>query len=150
MPVIVLGILLLLVVGVTGTLFLTPVGAILPGKRATSTPGTNRGGQSTSTPGAQASPENTRSTSTPGSSYQTLPAVQTSCPATNTARPAVMPALTLGHDPTIIYIVNEGTASAPTFGTVKAYNTVTQQKTELAKNKRKSSVRWALSPYNQQ
>jgi hypothetical protein len=41
---------------------------------------------------------------------------------------------TPGHDPTIVYLVNESdSAGNPTFGTVKLYDTVSSKKTELAK-----------------
>jgi hypothetical protein len=39
----------------------------------------------------------------------------------------------LGQDPTIVYIVNEGTSSAPTFGTIKSYDTSTGAKVEINK-----------------
>lgn len=63
----------------------------------------------------------------------TSPATQTSCPATGTARPAIMPPLRSGSTAALIYTVNEGTESAPTFGTVKRYNVATGAKIEIIK-----------------
>jgi hypothetical protein len=61
------------------------------------------------------------------------PAISTSCPSPGTARAAVMPPMTLGTHPTIVYIVNEGTISHPTFGTLKRYDVVTGGKVEIVK-----------------
>jgi len=61
------------------------------------------------------------------------PAISTSCPSPGTARAAVMPSMTLGTHPTIVYIVNEGTSSHPTFGTLKRYDVVTGAKVEVVK-----------------
>jgi len=66
--------------------------------------------------------------SSPGS-----PAIATSCPSPGTARAAVMPSMTLGTHPTIVYIVNEGTPSQPTFGTLKRYDVLTGGKVEIVK-----------------
>jgi hypothetical protein len=41
--------------------------------------------------------------------------------------------MTLGTHPTIVYIVNEGTPSQPTFGTLKRYDVVTGSKVEIVK-----------------
>lgn len=57
----------------------------------------------------------------------------TTCPATGNAHAAIMPSYTPGNDPNIIYVVNEGTTSAPTFGTVKRHDTVTGKSTEIIK-----------------
>lgn len=62
-----------------------------------------------------------------------LPAISTSCPAPGTARAAVMPSLTLGTHPNIVYIVNEGTQASPTAGTLKRYDIVTGGKVEIVK-----------------
>jgi eukaryotic-like serine/threonine-protein kinase len=61
------------------------------------------------------------------------PAISTSCPSPGTARAAVMPSMTLGTHPTIVYIVNEGTPSQPTFGTLKRYDVLTGGKVEIVK-----------------
>jgi hypothetical protein len=61
------------------------------------------------------------------------PAISTSCPASGTARAAYMPSMTQGSHPTIVYIVNEGTYSQPTFGTLKRYDVVTGGKVEIIK-----------------
>jgi eukaryotic-like serine/threonine-protein kinase len=133
-PIVVLVILLLLLLGLVGTLFFTPVGAGLLGKnQSTPTPG---GAQTT--PGRQTvvaqTPQGGAGKSTPAVSTKPVPSTQTSCPASGTARAAVTAPLALGNHPTIVYIVNEGPPDAPTAGTVKIYDTVTQNKIELAKN----------------
>jgi hypothetical protein len=61
------------------------------------------------------------------------PAISTSCPSPGTARAAVMPPMTLGTHPTIVYIVNEGTSFPATFGTLKRYDVVTGGKVEIVK-----------------
>ncbi len=57
----------------------------------------------------------------------------TTCPAAGTARAAILPSFTPGNDANVVYIVNEGTASAPTFGTVKRHDIVTGSSTEIIK-----------------
>lgn len=57
----------------------------------------------------------------------------TNCPTAGTARPAVMPTYTPGNHPNIIYVVNEGTINAPTFGTVKRHDIITGNSTEIIK-----------------
>ena len=69
---------------------------------------------------------------TPGSA-PTLPPLLTSCPSAGTARAAVMPPLALGNHQNIVYIVNEGQANIPTFGTLKRYDVPTGAKTEIVK-----------------
>ncbi len=71
------------------------------------------------------------SSSTP--SHTLRPAISTSCPAAGTANIASMPAMTLGTHPSIVYIVNQGTSSLPTFGTLKRYDVVTGAKVEIVK-----------------
>src|SRR6266581_1841891 len=66
-------------------------------------------------------------------SHTLRPAISTSCPASGTANAASMPSMTLGTDPTIVYIVNEGTPSQPTAGTLKRYDVVTGNKVEILK-----------------
>src|SRR6202007_599555 len=80
-------------------------------------------------------------TPTPGGSV-TVTASQTAtpslpCPAAGTAHAAVMPSIPLGSDANVVYFVNEGTPGAPTFGTLKRYDTVTGQKTEIVKMAKK-------------
>ncbi len=58
---------------------------------------------------------------------------QTGCPATGTARAAVMPSLGSGNHQNIVYIVNEFQGSNPTFGTLKRYDVMTGTKTEIIK-----------------
>ena len=61
------------------------------------------------------------------------PAITTNCPSPVTANAAVMPSMTLGSHSNIVYIVNEGTPSQPTFGTLKRYDVVTGGKVEIVK-----------------
>ncbi len=111
----------------------TPLGHTLFGGQA---PGAGNNPQGTATnngvtPGVTS---NTKGGNvTPGSSTQGMPATQTSCPATGTARGFVSAPLALGNDPTIVYIVNEGPSNAPTFGTVKRYDTSTGNRVEINK-----------------
>jgi len=70
---------------------------------------------------------------TPSTNAQGMPPAQTSCPTSGTARAFVSAPLVLGNDPNIVYIVNEGTFNAPTFGTLKRYDTSTGAKTEIKK-----------------
>ena len=60
-------------------------------------------------------------------------AAATGRPATGTARAFVSASLALGRDPTVVYIVNEGPPNAPTFGTVKRYDTSSDAKVEIKK-----------------
>ncbi|MGZ3623669.1 MAG: hypothetical protein ACXWPG_11290 [Ktedonobacteraceae bacterium] len=62
-----------------------------------------------------------------------VPPTLTSCPATGTARAAIMPTLALGSHPNIVYIVNEFQTQTPTFGTLKRLDIKTGAKTEIAK-----------------
>lgn len=48
-----------------------------------------------------------------------VPATTTACPTTGTARAATLAPLALGNNQNLLYIVNEGTFTNPTFGTVK-------------------------------
>ncbi len=57
----------------------------------------------------------------------------TTCPAAGTARAAIMPTYTPGNHPNIIYVVNQGTVSTPTFGTVKRHDIITGKSTEIIK-----------------
>ena len=57
----------------------------------------------------------------------------TTCPAAGTARAAILPPFTSGNDANVVYVVNEGTASAPTFGTVKRHDVITGNSAEIIK-----------------
>lgn len=80
-----------------------------------------------SVPQAQVSASSGRTSHTFG------PAISTSCPPSGTANVAFMPSMTLGTHPTIVYIVDEGTPSQPTAGTLKRYDVVTGAKVEIVK-----------------
>ncbi|HEY1353057.1 MAG TPA: protein kinase [Ktedonobacteraceae bacterium] len=126
-PVVVLLLLLALLAGLIASLFLTPMGALLFGPQFSpahppithNTPAPIRGAHSP----------------TPGP-FQAVPQTTTDCPLADSARAAVMAPFAPGHDPTIVYLVNESdSAGNPTFGTIKMYDTVTGQKTEVAKTR---------------
>jgi serine/threonine protein kinase len=124
-PAAVLAVLLVLLVGLVASLLLTPLRTTLFGQHLATTP--------TSASRTVTVPARLGTTPTPGNT-QAMPPTSTACPADGTARPATLAALSLGHDPTIVYIVNESDARGnPTFGTIKIYNTVTGAKKELAK-----------------
>lgn len=76
---------------------------------------------------------NARSMGTSISNHNAHPTISTNCPAPGTANAAVMPSITLGTHPNIVYIVNEGTQAQPTFGTLKRYDVVTGGKVEIVK-----------------
>lgn len=134
-PVAVLVLLLVLLAGLVASLFLTPLGAKVFGSHSATT----------GTPGNATTAVTTAATTTtpvvsggspvaPGSATQPMPTTQTSCPGSGTARAAVIEPLALGHHPTIVYIVNEHDGrGAPTFGTVKIRDIVSNGKKELAK-----------------
>jgi eukaryotic-like serine/threonine-protein kinase len=130
LPIVLLAILLVLIASLVLALVATPLGHSLFGGQAQNTPQsttTNNGvtpGITTNTKGDNV---------TPGGSTQGMPATQDSCPATGSARAFVSAPLVLGNDPTIVYIVNEGSSNAPTFGTVKRYDTNTGNKVEINK-----------------
>jgi len=77
----------------------------------------------------------TSGTTQPGNGVTTapVPPTLTSCPATGTARAAIMPPLAVGNHQNIVYIVNEFQAQAPTFGTLKRLDVTTGAKTEVVK-----------------
>jgi len=62
-----------------------------------------------------------------------VPPTQTDCPTAGTARALVTAPLALGSHQNFVYQVNEGPYNAPTFGTLKRYDVVTGQKTEIVK-----------------
>jgi len=72
-------------------------------------------------------------TPTPVTTTVPMPTTQTSCPATGTARAAVLEPLALGSHKNLVYIVNEFSGSTPTFGTLKRYDVATGNKTEIVK-----------------
>ena len=60
------------------------------------------------------------------------PAISTTCPADGTARPAVMPPLTLGSHRNIVYVYNEIPPNTSTsFGHIKRYDVTTGLKTTI-------------------
>ncbi|MEO7021661.1 MAG: protein kinase [Ktedonobacteraceae bacterium] len=132
-PVVLLLLLLVLLAGLVTSLFLTPLGASLfhshnPGVAATAS-GVPTSNTNTITPVVGGG-----SPSAPGNATQPMPTTQTTCPGTGTARAAITAHLVLGQHPTIVYIVNEHNAGgAPTFGTVKTRDIVTNGKKELTK-----------------
>ncbi len=115
---------------VVAALFLTPLGAILSDFHTTFTPTLGTG---LTTPGSGTQTGRGGYPSQPGSTLQ-MGNTTTSCPTIGSARPATMGQLSTGHDPTIVYIVDETDASGnPTYGTVKLFDTVDGAKTEIAR-----------------
>jgi eukaryotic-like serine/threonine-protein kinase len=133
LPVVILVILLFVLASLVLALVVTPLGHNLFGNQA---PGAGNNPQGT-TANSGITPGTTTGTKggnvTPAPNTQGMPATSTSCPATGTARAFVSAPLVLGQDQTIVYIVNEGPANAPTFGTVKRYDTITGNKVEINK-----------------
>ena len=64
-----------------------------------------------------------------------VPPTQTNCPATGTARAAVLATLVLGNHPNIVYNVNQyqGSTPTPTFATLKRYDVTTGTSTDIVK-----------------
>ena len=88
------------------------------------------GSGGTPTPGATAS-GGTPGTSTPSQTVQ-MPPTQTSCPAADTARAAVMRPLALGHDQDLVYIYNEVPQNTTTSaGHLRRFDATTGQKTDI-------------------
>lgn len=110
-------------------LLLVACGSSTPPSTGGTTPTTSGSGTATQAPGTT-----TPGTTPPsGSTTPTVPPTQTSCPAAGTARAAVMPSLTLGNHPNLVYIVNEYQGHTATFGTLKRYDVTTGGKTEVVK-----------------
>jgi eukaryotic-like serine/threonine-protein kinase len=133
LPAVILAILLVVLTSLVLALVVTPLGHTLFGGQTTSS-GNNQQGPTTNsgiTPGVTTGTKG--GNVTPGTSTQGMPATLSSCPTTGSARAFVSAPLVLGQDPTIVYIVNEGTSNAPTFGTVKSFDTITGNKVEINK-----------------
>ena len=77
----------------------------------------------------------TSETTQPGNGVTTapVPPTLTNCPATGTARAAIMPPLAIGNHQNIVYTVNEFQGQVPTFGTLKRLDITTGAKTEIVK-----------------
>lgn len=82
---------------------------------------------------AASAPQSQVSASSISTSHTLRPTISTSCPPSGKANVAFMPSMTLGSHQTIVYIVNEGTPSQPTAGTLKRYDVVTGAKVEIVK-----------------
>lgn len=138
LPLVILAIGLVIIAGLVFSLVATPLGHNLFGSNAGQTPtaGSNAQGTQLVTKNG-ITPTVTTSTrgnnTTPGTTTQGVPQTLTSCPAAGAARAFVSAPLAPGHHPTVVYIVNEGPANAPTFGTLKRYDTITGAKTEIVK-----------------
>ncbi len=78
-----------------------------------------------------------------------MPPTQISCPPTGTARAAVTAPLVLGTHQNIVYVYNEGTQQAPTFGILKHYDVTTKQKTQIVALANTSISEAQLSPDGQ-
>src|SRR5260370_13954674 len=98
-----------------------------------SLPGSSSG-NSTPTPGVGGSNNTTPSpgNNNPGQTVP-MPQTQTDCPATNTARAAVMRPLALGSHQNLVYIYNELPHNTSTaYGHLRRYNATNGQKTDVA------------------
>src|SRR5579885_110073 len=60
------------------------------------------------------------------------PAQNTTCPANGTARAAVLPSLPAGTQASIVYIINKGSATSPTSGTLERYDVVSGKSIAIA------------------
>ena len=131
LPLAILAVLLVLLAGLALTLVTTPLGHNLFAGQAPGTggvmPSTTKGITPVVTTNAKGGG------GTPSTNTQGMLPTQTSCPTSGTARAFVSAPLVLGNDPNIVYIVNEGTFNAPTFGTLKRYDTSTGAKIEIKK-----------------
>jgi hypothetical protein len=111
-------------------ILLTACSSLPVGSGSQNTPTVGSGSQTTPTPGGS-------NISTPSSGKATpqtipMPQTQTDCPASNTARAAVMRPLVLGSHPNLVYIYNEVPKNTSTaFGHLRRYDMTTGQKTEL-------------------
>ncbi|MGH2506946.1 MAG: protein kinase domain-containing protein, partial [Ktedonobacteraceae bacterium] len=137
-PIALLMLLLILLVSFVSSLFLTPLGSQLFASHApdvTATAGnTPTATTTTITPAPYTPTVNGGNPVVPGNATQPMPTTLTTCPSIGTARAAVVAPLVLGHQPTLVYIVNEyDSTGASTFGTVKIINIATGQETELTK-----------------
>lgn len=94
--------------------------------------GNNQPGQTPVATTAQGNPNPTPTTASVPVT-QPMPATETSCPAADTARAAVMTNLVLGQHNTFVYAVNEFQSSGgiPTLGTLKRYDVATNTKTVI-------------------
>ncbi|HLX57936.1 MAG TPA: hypothetical protein VKR83_13010 [Ktedonobacteraceae bacterium] len=91
------------------------------------------GGQSIPTPGMGGSKTSTPSSgnNNPGQTMP-MPQTRTDCPATNTARAAVMRPLALGSHQNLVYIYNEVPQNTSTaYGRLRRYDAMNGQKTDI-------------------
>ena len=138
LPFAMLAILMVVLAALVLALVVTPLGHNLFGFNSGQTSNTGGNSHSTTpstangnTPGVNAGTKG--SGVTHAASTQGVPTTSTACPASGTAQAFVSAPLALGHDPTVVYIVNEGPPDAPTFGTVKRYDMSTGVKVEIKK-----------------
>ena len=108
---------------------------LMLGSACSSQPASGSGGNATPTaPSGTAGSSNNGGTpagSTPSQTVQ-MPPTQTACPATGTARAAVMRPLVLGHDQDLVYIYNEVPQNTSTaVGHLRRYDATTGQKTDI-------------------
>ena len=99
----------------------TPVGGNSQGS-------SNPGNASTVTTGT-ATTSTLHTVTTPSNPTTT---VTTTCPANGTARAAVIHSLPAGAQASIVYIINKGTASSPTAGTLERYDVVSRKSLAIA------------------
>ena len=108
---------------------------LMLGSGCSSQPASGSGGNGTPTaPSSTASSGSNGGTSAGSTPSQTvqMPPTQTACPATGTARAAVMRPLVLGHDQDLVYIYNEVPRNTSTaVGHLRRYDATTGQKTDI-------------------
>jgi hypothetical protein len=110
---------------------------LAPGNTNTLITGTQSGtpSQSVNSGGTNTSASGTQSANSSQSSVQTvpMPPTNTSCPATNTARAAVMRPLALGTHQNLVYIYNDVPQHTSTaYGRLRRYDTTSGQKIDIA------------------
>ena len=123
LPLILLALSLLIIAGLVLAFTLTPLGPLLFGPHSGPTP----------TVTASTSPSVSTTVSPGSTALAGMPPTITACPANGTGRAPVLTPLTLGNTPNLVYIVNQFQNNAPTFGTLKRYDTITTNKTEILK-----------------
>ncbi len=104
-------IILVLIASLSGVLYAQ---GHMPSPLATATP-------QTSLPTTGITPVNKGGTTPVVGNTLPVPPTQTTCPPSGQARAAITAPLVLGSHPNVVYIVNEGTAANPTYGTIKRH-----------------------------
>ncbi len=109
---------------------------LLLGTACSSQPVSGSGGNATPTAASGTAGSSSGSGGTPAGSAPSqtvqMPPTQTACPATGTARAAVMRSLVPGHDQNLVYIYNEVPQNTSTaIGHLRRFNATTGQKADI-------------------